>query len=41
MTEPKPATPAQAEELAKKAVADYLNATNRLSAARLLFQTVF
>jgi hypothetical protein len=26
MTEPKPATPAQAEELAKKAVADYLNA---------------
>ena len=26
MNEPKPATPAQAEELAKKAVADYLNA---------------
>lgn len=26
MTEPKPATPAEAEELAKKAVADYLNA---------------
>jgi hypothetical protein len=26
MTEPKPATPAQAEELEKKAVADYLNA---------------
>lgn len=26
MTQPKPATPAEAEELAKKAVADYLNA---------------